>query len=136
MIEMSDPSDAGQLTKGFYGLEQKRWRWTAREFALVLEPPPGADERGANLEVALFIPDSQIQQLGPMTLSADVDGQALPPATFTKGGGDTYSCEVPAAALRSNLVTVSFSFDKALPPGDVDGRELAAVVTRVGLVAE
>jgi hypothetical protein len=68
-----------------------------------------------------------------MTLSTDVDGYTLPPETFTKGGGHTYSRDVPRDALRSNLVPVIFSFDKSSLPTEADGRELAAVITSIDL---
>ena len=136
MVAMSDASAASQLAGGFYGLEEKRWRWAAREFAVMLEPPRNADETGAELQLQLFIPDKQIQDLGPMTLNADVDGYALEPRTLASGGGNTQTWEVPAAALRSSLVRVNFSFDKAMPPTSADARELAAVVTRAGLIVK
>ena len=135
-IDMADTSTAGQLTAGFYGLEDQRWRWTAGDFSAMLEPPPGADDRGAWLRVQFYIPDSHIRQVGPVTLTADVEGEEFLPETVTTGGSFSYSRPVPAAALRSNIVRVNFSFDKVLVPGNGDGRELGAVVTRLGLVSK
>jgi hypothetical protein len=41
---------------------------------------------------------------------------------------------VPAEALTGDSVPIEFSTDKALPPGTVEKRELALIVTSVGLV--
>src|SRR5262245_31837039 len=38
VIDMSDTSTAGQLIAGFYGVEGKKWRWTAGQFSVVLQP--------------------------------------------------------------------------------------------------
>lgn len=130
---MSATSSEVQLISGFYGLENKKWRWVARRFAVVLRPPPGSERDGAILRVQLFLPEPQIQKLGPMTLSADVGDAELQSETFAKGGIYWYTQDVPAALLRAELIPVVFSFDKAMPPSLTDGRELAAVVTQVSL---
>lgn len=134
VVEASDASVSNQLTAGFYGIEENRYRWTAQAFSVALRPPFGADEKGARLQLQLFIPDSQIEKLGPMTLTADVDGEDLAPETISKPGAITYSRDIPASALQSNLVEVHFSFDKSARPGNGDSRELAAVVSKVGLL--
>jgi hypothetical protein len=133
---MSDISAANQLTAGFYGLEENRWRWTAQTFSVLLETPPGADEKGGRLQVQLYVPDNQLRDLGPMKLMVDVDGHGLPPGTFAQEGIATYSRDVPAAALQSNLVQVTFTFDKAARPGNGDSRILGAVVSRVALASK
>lgn len=135
-LKMSDPSAERQLIAGFHGLEQHAWRWTARRFAVVLIPPAGSTRFGATLRLQLFIPAPLIQRLGPMTLSADADEVSLDPETFTKSGKFSYVRHVPATAFRRAVLPVVFSFDKAVEPGQVDGRELSAVVTEVALEPE
>ncbi len=135
-LQTSDPAAAKQLVAGFYDVEGGNWRWTAQHFFVNLQPPREADQTGAMLEVKLFIPDSQIQKLGPLTLSAKVDQYQLEAETFTTPGSYTYSREVKGAALRSDIIPVSFSFDKSLPPFLADGRELGAVVSEIGLHAK
>jgi len=71
-----------------------------------------------------------------MTLSADADEVSLDPETFTKSGKFSYVRHVPATAFRRAVLPVVFSFDKAVEPGQVDGRELSAVVTEVALEPE
>ena len=70
----------------------------------------------------------------PTTISATVNGVALPPETYRAAGDGTYARDLPASALSTDPVTIEFSVDKAIPPGDQDLRELALVVTSVGLL--
>ena len=132
-IRMTDPATSSQLNNGFYPVESNAWRWTARKFSVTLKPPPGSEERGAKLRLQIFISASQLQKLGPMTLCTDAGGYPLDPQTFSVPGPYTYSRDVPASALDTNILPVKFSFDKATPPSDTDARELAAVVTSVEL---
>jgi len=132
-LKMSGSSSEKQLISGFHPLENNRWRWTARRFAVVLQPPAGSERTGATLRLQLFIPASQIQKLGPMTLTADVGEVSFAPETFTQGGTFSYSRDVPPALFHNYLLPVVFTFDKALAPTGADGRELAAVVTEVSL---
>ncbi len=132
-LKMSDPNAARQLIAGFYQLEQNQWRWAMRRFAVVLKPPPGSERTGAILQLKLFIPESHIEELGSITLSADVGELSLTPETFTKGDSFTYRRVVPPSSIGPNLLPVVFSFDKALEPSQTDGRELAAVVSEVSL---
>jgi len=136
VVEVADLSVAGQLAEGFYGIEDRRWRWTADRFSVMLGTPPGADDRGAYLQLKFFVPDEEIQKTGPMTLRSDVEEVALPPETISKGGFQTYSREVPLAALQSNLIKVEFSFDQPYVPGNGDARRLGAVVHKVWLTSK
>jgi hypothetical protein len=132
-IDMSDQTTAAQLTGGFYGLEGNKWRWTSGQFSVVLPAPPGADDKGGYLQLAFFIPSEQLAKTGPMTLTASVEDYDLESETITKGGFLTYSRAVPAAALKSNLIRVSFSFDRTYEPGNGDARSLGAVVSKIAL---
>src|SRR5215471_16840078 len=60
----------GQLMYGFYAPETGGWRWVARSFAVALTPPHGMSSGGARLTVRLFLPENEIQTIGPLTLSA------------------------------------------------------------------
>ena len=134
-LKMSDSSAERQLIGGFYQPEQN-WRWVARRFAVVFPPPSGSEQSGATLQLRFFISKTTIGRLGPMTLTAIVGNTSLAPETFTRFGNFTYHAEVPPTALQSNrVVPVVFTFDKALSPGETDGRELSVVVTEVSLRA-
>jgi hypothetical protein len=135
VLNMSDPQAATQLTRGFFGLENGAWRWTASKFAVALAPPAGAAKNGARLDLKITFPSGTIDKLGPTTLSATAGGAALQPETYNKDGNYVYSVDVPASVLSGDKVTIEFATDKAQPPA-VDRRELALIVTKVGLVSK
>ena len=133
MVNMADPSTATQLVSGFHAVENGGWRWTMKKFSVVLKTPQGAETNGGMLRFKTFISDDQINRLGPLTVSADVDGHQLDPQTFSKPGEYVYSRAVPAEALKAPSVKVSFSLDKAREPDNVDGRQLGVVALLIGL---
>lgn len=132
MLQMGDPNAAPQLVKGFYEVEAGSWRWTMGKFSVMLSPPPGGSEKGAKLVLRLMVPEPVSKKLGPIKLSASVEGTALPEETYAAPGQNVYAQDVPAKALAKSVVAVDFSLDKFLPPGEVDQRELGLVVTAVG----
>lgn len=134
VITMSDPRAASQLVRGFYGVENGAWRWVMKRFTVTVHPPTGADQNGAKLELKFAIPDVTFSQIHEQTISAQVNGVDLPAQKYTKAGDAVYSQEVPASALHGDLISIDFTADKALPPGGQDARELAIVVTSVGLL--
>jgi hypothetical protein len=134
ILNAADPRAAVQLTRGFHSIENDSWRWTAKDFSVTLRRPTGAEQKGATLEVKLTVPDAVFSRVGPQTLSAKVGGFALEPEHFTKAGDYTYTRDVPATALARETVAIDFSVDKAIPPGDQDVRELAIIVSTVGLL--
>jgi hypothetical protein len=136
---MGDPSTASQLISGFYGLEGRAggdaWRWTGPDFSVALAPPASA-QRGTRLLLRLYFPETQIQKLGPMTLTAFVDGQPLAPETFENSGSYDFVRDVPACFLDTNLLPISFSFDAYSPRSRADGRDLGVVVLMAALQAK
>src|SRR5947209_9176076 len=50
VLNTADPRVAPQLIRGFHTVEGNAWRWTAGEFAVMLKPPAGADQKGATLD--------------------------------------------------------------------------------------
>jgi hypothetical protein len=134
VINVADPADSAQLVRGFSNVEADAWRWSTSKFAVVLRPPPSAAQNGAKLELHFTLHDAVVGKLGPVAVTAAVNGTPIATETFSQSGDCVYSHEVPAAALASDVVTVEFSTDKALPPTDTDKRELALVVKTIGLV--
>jgi hypothetical protein len=130
-IDMSDASSAKQLISGFYSLESNEWRWTARTFSVALRRPVGAEVRGATLTLHLFIPDSQIRDLGSITLRAEIDGHPLSGEKFASSGDVVYTREVSAQYLVSPMTLVTFSLDKFRASSSEDDRELGAVAKAV-----
>lgn len=131
-LAMSDAAHAPQLLEGFYGIEGQT-RWTAKEFAVGLKAPPGSDRDGAELTLKLFVPDGQIQELGPLTLSAKAGDFALPSRTFSQPGLYIYTAHIPPKAMASGFAVVRFQLDKSSYGSNGDVRELGLVVIDVGL---
>ncbi len=134
VVQVAEPRTATQLMSGFHSVERNAWRWTMGRFAVALQPPAGAAQNGATLELRFSIPEMIVKRLGPVTLSARVEGTPLIPETFSNSGPRIYSRAVPAGALKRPPVMVSFALDKFLKAGEVEGRELGVVVTTVSLL--
>ena len=135
-VRMNDPAVVHQLVSGFHDVEGRAWRWTARAFAVDLRPPDRAAQVGAVLEFHFSIPKTSMDKLGSMTLKAAIGGTALPSETYTNPGDYTYRRDVSPTLLAGDSVRVDFDLDKAVPPGDVDKRELGVVAASVALVAK
>ncbi len=135
-LNMADAASDAQLLAGFYDVEMNAWRWTAKNFSVVLKTPFGADQGGANLRVQLYVSPGQIQKLGPLTLNAEVNGFQLAPQTYPKSAQYTYSASVPSKVLTSDLALVNFRLDKVTKGVENDRRELGIVVSSVGLERE
>src|ERR1700733_12332997 len=133
-IYAGDPNVAAHFAKGFYGVEQNSWRWTGKEFAVDLSPPLHSDQKGAQLVMKLAVPDAVIQKLTSVQLSASIGGYKLEPEIYTKPGQFTYTRDVPADKLQSDVVRIDFSVDHTLPPTDTDVRQLGIIVSEVGLI--
>ena len=136
VIKMSDPQSAIQLLKGFHDIEQSAWRWTASQFVVALKTPPGARERGGVVVMAFAAPEPVIQKSGPITITAKAGGTELGRATYSKAGQHTFKAEAPAPMLKPEVFTVEFQTDKFLTPSGSDLRELALIVSSIGLEAK
>lgn len=132
-VHTGDAKSAPQLVSGFYDIEDGAWRWTGKQFTVELGVPVGAGQAGAALELDFTIPDVVIQKSKNVTLAASVDGNTLPPETYTKAGEYAYQREVPAALLKGSSVKVTFTLDKTIQAGGGDLRDLGVVATSVGL---
>jgi len=133
-VQLGDPRVAGQLISGFYDIENGAWRWTAKQFAVELGTPLGASGRGATLELHFTIPPVVIEKNPAITLSASVDGNVLPPETYTKPGEYVFKKDVPASLMAPDTVRVAFELDKTISPGGADSRVLGVIATKAGLV--
>jgi hypothetical protein len=133
VVNVNDPVASAQLVRGFYPLEVNAWRWTMQKFTVALKPPPGAAQDGARLYFKFSFPEVIFTKLGPIRLSATMNGLALPEESYPKPGDYIYSRDVPASALAGDAVSVEFVCDKALPPTGGDARELALIAISIGL---
>ena len=133
VVHVSDPKVEPQLVSGFYGIEGNAWRWTAKQFTVVLRVPGGAAERGAALDLSLTVPPVTIEKLKAVALSAAADGHPLPPETYTTSGQFHYKRDLAPGTLANQSVRLEFHLDKAMTPGNGDLRELGIIVASVGL---
>jgi len=131
-VNVAAPEQAAQLLSGFYDIEGGKSRWTARSFSVLLKVPPGAD---VGLALKLYVPEAQIRNLGPITITAEIAGRQLPSLILSKPIEYTYSVSVDAAALQSQYVAVSFHLNKSSVGLNGDARDLGVIVTEVGLVS-
>jgi len=132
-VRVSEASQEPQLLDGFYSVEANSWRWTARQFRVVLRPPIGSAQSGATLDLALTVPQVAIDHSRSVTLSASIEGTPLQPETYTKSGQFEYKRDVPGSALGKQAVRIQFSLNNAIPPTGAERRELGIIVTSVGL---
>jgi len=135
VLHVADPKCSVQLLRGFHEIEGNSWRWTKGRFSVTLRPPYQGEKNGAYLVVRLSVAESIIKNLGPVTLTANVNGTALPGETFSQTGDYVYKREVPASALQAEAVTVEFALDKFLAAGQVETRELGLIVAMIGFEA-
>ena len=132
-VSMGDPKAETQLVAGLYGVEAGAWRWSAKQFTVVLRPPSGSAQNGGKLQLKLTVPPVVIEKLKAISLSATADGSALPAETYTQTGDYVYMRDVPASALTGDSVHIVFQLDKAMPPSGGDMRELGIIVLSAGL---
>jgi hypothetical protein len=130
-LHVADPRAEPQLLRGWHSIEQGTFRWTEKRFAVALKTP--AVGKPATLELRFVLPDALMARLHSVTVSASIQGAALPGQTYTKAGDQVYRVEVPGAALQESIVRIDFLLDKALPPDERDRRELGVAAVSVGL---
>jgi hypothetical protein len=133
-VTIGDPRAAQQLVNGFFDIEDGAWRWTTKQFTIELGTPIGASGRGATLEFHFSIPEAVIAANRSLTLSAAVDGNVLPPQTYTQAGVAVYKQDVPGSLLNKESVKVVFEVDKTFTPGGADTRALGVIATSASLV--
>jgi hypothetical protein len=125
-LSTADPLAAGQL-EGFHNVEQG-WRWTMREFAVMLAAPGSG--HGVRLALEGFVPEPALRQ-GSVTLKARIGDHDLAVETFARTGRFTLTRDVDAKWVQQGANRVSFTLDKAIAPTPADKRELGIIVSAV-----
>lgn len=134
MIRMADLHTQKQLLRGFYQLEAGAWRWTQKEFSVVLKVPEEASKKGGVLTLQGSLTPDSVQN-GPVEISCEINGHALQKAAFSKPGEIIYRVDVPASAFAGSLVAADFSLNKTYRvPGDQ--RNLGLIATVISLRAQ
>jgi tRNA (mo5U34)-methyltransferase len=112
-----------ELLEGWHESEETGWRWTKREFAVLVRG------NGTALTMKVYVPEESLQRLGPLTLSTTAGGSELEPAVYETPGLHTlvrHLDGVPDAGLL-----LQFRLSGALPPDRDDDRERGIVVTSI-----
>jgi hypothetical protein len=134
-FSVADPSVSKQLIAGFYAIETG-FRWAGPSFTVALAPPTLDPERRQPLKLtlSLYFPQNEIDQLGPVTITALGSEYQFGKVTYDKAGPHDFEVEIPPAAfLCTNVLPVTFTLDKHMRPTNGDARDLGVAVNRVSL---
>jgi hypothetical protein len=130
-ISAANPAHADRL-EGFYEIEEGRWRWTKRHFAITFHAPVLKGAAAARLSLEVYVPDVLIQKLGQVKLSGRVNGKDIRPEVYREPGSFTFARDLPAEWLAAGPVRVEFTAEKGL---QADDREVGVVVVGASLEA-
>jgi hypothetical protein len=134
VIRMADLHTQRQLLKGFYQLEAGAWRWTNKDFSVMIKVPGGAAKNGGVLTLQGSIPPDAVQN-APLEISSRIAGQPLEKKSFSKPGEIIYRVDVPASALTNPLIAADFDLSSThRVPGDA--RDLGVIATVISLRAK
>ncbi len=137
VINVGEPRARQQIVSGFWTVENNAWRWTKRDFAVMLMPPAGAAQKGATLQFRFDLTEGLMARKKPVTISASVGSVDLPPQTYSEACHCAFVRDVPPAAFAAGgPVKVALNTDKYFPAGEIDSRELGVVASSIGLVAK
>jgi hypothetical protein len=125
-VEVNTPEAEVALGKGFYAVEDGRWRWTGPSFEVSLAAPRPA------LHLRFLLPQAAMTQLKQVTLSATVNGAALEPQRYDRAGEFEYVRPLPPS-LAGQALRVSFTVDKPFEPGGSDTRKLGVIVYSIAI---
>jgi len=112
-----------EFLEGVHPLEFEAWRWTEQRFCLrVWHEPTGP----AAFTLPLYLPDSVLDALGPVTVLATANGSILPPLVLLEPG--CHDLTIPVSRLNHDSTLIEVQIDKALPPDESDKRERSIVI--------
>ncbi len=132
-VNVANPRGEPQLLRGFYPLEQGIWRWTAKNFSVILAVPPPVEGHQPDLDLRATLPDSLRPYL-PITLSAEVNHQQIGTHVFSELVREQLvTFPIPEGVLTEEPAIVEFTLDKGIEPSESDGRELGMVVASVAI---
>jgi hypothetical protein len=134
VVSTADPQSAGQLTDGFYPIEDGAWRWTGKKFSVLLRTPHGAATRGATLVLNLAVPAPLIQHTRGITVTCAAAGTPLREEHYDQPGKYTLSRELESP-IAASTAAVTCNVDKTFKPDGNDARELGVIVASIGLIS-
>jgi len=97
--------------RGFSSAGPDQYRWSSREFEMEFPAPRGLY---AELKVRLFVPQTSLDKLGPMTLRADIPREGSHSVTFSTEGVHDFTFHYAIKQHLVSTVRVRFRLDKAL----------------------
>jgi cephalosporin hydroxylase len=129
-IPIGDQSLERRLLRGFYE-STGSWRWTARVFAVSLDPPP--PDKDTYLELDFDLPHEVMNAVRVITLTARVNGVEVGRQTYDTMGRRIFARRVPDAALRRRPAEVEFELDREIRDQS-RGRNLGLIALNAGLM--
>ncbi len=121
-LDLSKEDHPDRLLKGLYPSEEP-WRWTAKSFSLLLDPPETAHP--VFLELDLALPNEiALDRFGPLTLTVKANGHDAGRETYEMYGRHIFAKRVPTGALQSDKVVLEFETDKSFQPQEGVERSL------------
>ena len=134
IIRIADLHTQKQLLRGFYNLEAGAWRWTDKNFSVMLKVPSDASKNGGVLTLQGTLVAEAVQN-GPLEISSEIAGQPLERKSFTKPGEIIYRVDVPPSVLTRPLIAADFTLSSThRVPGDA--RDLGVIATVISLRAK
>jgi hypothetical protein len=121
---------------GFHQIEQEGWRWSAKEFTARLGMPARRTAGGLKLVTVVYVPDSVIRRLGPITLTASLGGKVIGRQVFRRAGSHRLTARLDASKLDPRLNTFRFALDKSVEPSPEDKRQLGVIVSSIAIEAQ
>ncbi len=118
-----------ELVDGWYDVEGSGWRWTKQRFSLRVRA--GARAIPERITLRSFLPLEMFNRLGPLTLSASLNGQPLKPMTMSGAGDHTYASRFGSPLSPESELLFTFELDKSLHSGPDDSRDLGIIVASI-----
>lgn len=116
------------LVDGWHDAEASGWRWTRQRFVARIHFDDAS--KPERIVLHLFVPAALMERLGPVTLSAFIDGCELQSATFTRAGEHEF---IRRFKPVGNEAVINFALDKSLPPEQNDRRERGLVIAALDI---
>lgn len=132
-LNLADASSKERLLHGFY-TGTDGWLWTARRFAVSLDPPPPLD---ASTSVAIDVtaPTELMNRVKTATLTVKVNGRKVGTHTFAKETRAHLVFDIPPGILKDAPATVECELDRAFTD-ERTNRELGLIAVSMSLSHE
>ncbi len=131
MLVMTDDSVEARIVEDISRGHADAWRWTGRHPTLRVRVPAAT---GLKYRIEFAIADVTLKDTGPVTVTFEVNGQALGRKTYPQAGTQTWEAPVPPQMLHPDEDnTIGASVDKVWTSPQ-DGSRLGMILSAIGLV--